>query len=183
MCGRFTLTSPASKLVEFFSTLKPEFEIEPRYNIAPTQMTPAILNDGGVRILRMMRWGLVPSWAKDISDGARMINARAETVASKPAFRKAFEKRRCLIPADGFFEWKRSGKEKQPYLIRMRDEAPFAFAGVWERWDDSEGGAVESYFRCNDNTERTHVDYPRSDAGDSSRRASGRLVATVLAGR
>lgn len=146
MCGRFTLTSPASKLVEFFATLEPEFQLEPRYNIAPTQMTPAIVEQGGARLMRLMRWGLVPSWAKHLSEGARMINARAETIDSKPAFRKAFRKRRCLIPADGFFEWKKVGKDKQPYLIGMSNEEPFAFAGLWERWHDPESeNIVESY--------------------------------------
>ena len=146
MCGRFTLTSPASKLVEFFATLAPEFELEPRYNIAPTQMTPTIVSQDGFRSMRPMRWGLVPSWANNIAEGAKMINARAETVDSKPAFRKAFEKRRCLVPANGFFEWKKLGKDRQPYLIGLANEEPFVFAGLWERWHDPETEVVvESY--------------------------------------
>lgn len=138
MCGRFTLTSPTSKLVEFFALLKPTFKIEPRYNIAPTQSIACIRQVDGFRSLTPMQWGLIPSLAKHKAEGAKMINARSETVAVKPAFRESFEARRCLIPANGFFEWKRSGSEKQPYLIRLRSQDPMAFAGLWTAWRDSE---------------------------------------------
>ncbi len=141
MCGRFTLTTPASKLVEIFGLVDDFPPLPPRYNIAPTQPVAAIREQDGFRRLNMLRWGLLPFWAKSSSVGARMINARAETVATKPAFRQAFKKRRCVIPADGFYEWMRSGNEKLPYLFRLRSGEPFAFAGLWERWhnpqDDS----------------------------------------------
>jgi len=111
-------------------------EMPPRYNIAPTQPVAAIRLEAATetREYAALRWGLVPSWATDLKIGSRLINARAETVASKPAFRAAFAKRRCLIPADGFYEWRPQGKEKQPYLIQMGDGQPFVFAGLWERW-------------------------------------------------
>jgi putative SOS response-associated peptidase YedK len=146
MCGRFTLHSRAAALARHFSC-EIEDEFAPRYNIAPTQMVSAIrmqAEDTHPRFVTL-RWGLVPSWAKDLSIGNRMINARAETVADKPAFRAALRRRRCLIPADGYFEWLKKGKTKQPYYFRMRDESPLAFAGLWETWrsgDDQE--ATES---------------------------------------
>lgn len=109
--------------------------IRPRYNIAPTQDVPAVrTTPGGQRELVMLRWGLVPSWADDISIGNRMINARGETVAEKPSFRSALKKRRCVVVADGYYEWKKTGKAKQPYLFHFDDDRPFAFAGLWERW-------------------------------------------------
>lgn len=138
MCGRFTLTSPASRLVEFFELLEPDVELGPRYNIAPTQPVAAIRSVDGFRQLSLFRWGLLPHFARSIGEGARMINARSETAATKPAFSKAFEKRRCLIPADGFFEWKKTGESRQPHLIRMASREPFAMAGLWERWRDPE---------------------------------------------
>ena len=117
-----------------------------RFNIAPTQEVPVIrCGEDGDRQLAMMRWGLVPSWAKEIGGSAPLINARGETVAEKPSFRNAFAKRRCLIPTDGFYEWKAEGKgEKQPYRIALPDDAPFAFAGIWERWQRAQGDALES---------------------------------------
>jgi putative SOS response-associated peptidase YedK len=138
MCGRFTLTSPASKLVEFFSLLEPPAELTPRYNIAPTQFSLCIRGTDDGRDANWLRWGLIPSWAKHESEGVRLINARSETVATKPAFRNAFQSRRCLVPADGFFEWKKTGSHKQPYLIRLRSQEPMAFAGLWERWKSLE---------------------------------------------
>ena len=115
-------------------------ELEPRYNIAPTQDVAVIRHDPrGRHELSLMRWGLVPFWAKDLAMGNRMINARSETVAEKPSFRNAFQRRRCLIPADGYYEWLTEGKKKQPYWIRMSDERPFAMAGLWERWKDPSG--------------------------------------------
>ena len=119
---------------------------EPRYNIAPTQTVPVVRTiDGSTsRELVWMRWGLVPRWAKDLSIGARSINARAETVSEKPTFRDAFKKRRCLVVADGYYEWISSGKNKQPYFIHFGDDHPFAFAGLWERWQGPTQ-AVESF--------------------------------------
>lgn len=109
---------------------------EPRYNIAPTQPAPVVRANvaNGRRVLDWLRWGLVPSWAKDLAVGNQLVNARSETLASKPAFRHAFRQRRCLVVADGFYEWQRQGKRKQPFYITAADGAPLAFAGLWERW-------------------------------------------------
>ncbi len=117
-----------------------------RYNIAPTQAVPVVRQDPKepVRRASLMRWGLVPYWAKDVNIGSRMINARAETAADKPAFREALDRRRCLIPADGFYEWKRNGKSKQPYCFELADREPFAFAGLWDCWLAPDGASLET---------------------------------------
>ena len=138
MCGRYTLSTPAGRLAEEFQ-LDSTVEIPPSYNVAPTQQVAAVLEDEGGRRLEMLRWGLVPSWADDPDIGARMINARSETAPEKPSFRRAFRGRRCLIPADGFYEWKRENGGKQPYYFRMQDGRPFAFAGLWESWEKGDG--------------------------------------------
>ena len=143
MCGRFTLTTPSAVLAEAFGLPEPP-DLPPRYNIAPTQLVAAVRAPEGRRELVSLRWGLIPSWAKDPTIGNSLINARGETVASKPSFRAAFKQRRCLVPADGFYEWKRSGKTKQPHYIRRPDGAPFAIAGLWERWRGDGGEPVES---------------------------------------
>ena len=133
MCGRFTLKSPAESIASLFEGLEvPEWI--PRYNIAPTQQAPTVRYRAGKPIFTALRWGLVPSWAKELAVGNRMINARSETVDSKPAFRDAFQKRRCLIVADGFFEWKNVGKRKFPFYITRVDGRPFCMAGLWETW-------------------------------------------------
>lgn len=134
MCGRFTLRTSAFVLAQAFG-VRAGADWAPRYNIAPTQTILAVaLNGEKERDWGLFRWGLIPSWADDPKIGNQMINARAETVAAKPAFRSAFRRRRCLILADGFYEWKKKGAEKQPLLICQRDGRPFAFAGLWERW-------------------------------------------------
>ncbi len=143
MCGRFTLRTPASQLVEIFQLLR-EPQLPLRYNIAPTQPVATVRAVDNRRELSQLHWGLIPSWAKDPKMGARMINARAETVSSKPSFRSAFRRRRCLIPADGFYEWKKTGGAKQPMYIHLRDNGPFAFAGLWERWEAADGSEIES---------------------------------------
>ena len=145
MCGRFTLSSP-SETVEALFELAETPDLAARYNVAPTQAVATVLVDAGKsqRVLRMLHWGLVPSWAKDPGIGARMINARAETVATKPSFRSAFRRRRCLIVADGFYEWKKLEHGKQPYYIRLADGAPFAFAGIWEHWEGGDAGEIDS---------------------------------------
>lgn len=134
MCGRFTLRTPAHVLAQFFGVIDvPDFS--PRYNIAPTQNVLAVrLNDQHHREFVQLHWGLIPSWADDPSIGSRMINARAESVRTKPSFRQAFQNRRCLIVADGFYEWQKQGAAKQPMLMSRQDGQPFAFAGLWERW-------------------------------------------------
>lgn len=145
MCGRFTLATPEQDLAVQFNL--PEVpDLQPRYNIAPTQPVAAVRlpTADGDRELVMLHWGLIPFWAKDPGIGSRMINARAETVAEKPAFRAAFRRRRCLVPADGFYEWQKQNGSKQPFYIRLQDGRPFAFAGLWERWQDEEGGVIES---------------------------------------
>ena len=128
------LATPVAEVQRLFGF--PELpNLKPRWNVAPTQPVPAVRREEDGRHLVTLRWGLVPFWADDPSIGARLINARAETLAEKPSFRDAFRKRRCLVPADGFYEWKTEGKRKQGYAIRRRDRAPFAFAGLWERWN------------------------------------------------
>ena len=119
-------------------------ETQPGFNIAPTQKVLAIREESGERDAAWLKWGLVPSWAKDPSMGARLINARSETVAEKPSFREAFKKRRCIIPADGFYEWQRTEGRKQPYFFQMRDGRPFGFAGLWERWEGEGGELLDS---------------------------------------
>jgi putative SOS response-associated peptidase YedK len=146
MCGRYTLqASPEEIAAQFAVEDTPLFK--PRYNIAPTQIVPVVRlrPESTKRELVQLRWGLIPSWAKDLRIGNQMINAKAETVATKPSFRSAFRKRRCLIPASGFYEWQQQGRQKQPMYIRLRDRRPFAFAGLWERWEPQDGEPVESY--------------------------------------
>jgi putative SOS response-associated peptidase YedK len=135
VCGRFTLRTPADRLGELFD-LDDIPALEPRYNIAPTQPVAIIRTAemSGRRELTMARWGLVPFWAKDVQMAAKSINARSESIADKPTFREAFRRRRCLVLADGFYEWKTEGKVKIPYYIHLADGRPFAFAGLWERW-------------------------------------------------
>jgi putative SOS response-associated peptidase YedK len=142
MCGRFQL-KPDQDWMEAFGVAEPP-DLPPRYNIAPTQEIVAVRRDvGGERRASLLHWGLVPAFAEDPAVGNRMINARSETVARKPAFREPFQKRRCLVPADGFYEWRRVGRVRDPYLLKRRDGKPFAFAGVWDRWTKS-GPPLES---------------------------------------
>ncbi|MGF1512759.1 MAG: SOS response-associated peptidase [Elainellaceae cyanobacterium] len=141
MCGRFTLTASAEIIADTFDLTAPP-EVKPRYNIAPSQPVVAIIaSDSASREASYFRWGLVPFWAKDPKIGYRLINARSETVAEKPAFRQAFARRRCLIVADGFYEWqvKEGQKQKQPFYFYPQDHQPFGFAGLWERWQSPEG--------------------------------------------
>ena len=147
MCGRYSLTSAPEAMRQLFDLDGPLLNLQPRYNIAPTQDAPIIrAADGGKRELAMLRWGLVPSWSKDGPDsGYSMINARAETVADKPAYRSAFRDKRCLVPADGFYEWKKVGKEKQPFRFTMADGAPFLLAGLWDRWRRPDGSDLQSF--------------------------------------
>lgn len=132
MCGRYTLRTPDDSLVERFKIDEYPSSILPSYNIAPTQEVAAVVEEDEERKLELLRWGLIPSWAKDPEIGSRMINARGETVSETPSFRKAFKARRCLILADGFYEWQKIDNGKQPYHVRMKDASPFAFAGLWE---------------------------------------------------
>lgn len=154
MCGRFVATAGPSELAQHFEVdevVIPE-EPEPRYNVAPTLEVPVVAESrsSGTRRLGLLRWGLVPSWAKDPSIGNKLINARAESAGEKPAFRKALSRRRCLVPADGFYEWKRpvGGKgPKQPYLIQHADGSPLALAGLWELWRPPGSSQDEPFLR------------------------------------
>ncbi|MGE3540399.1 MAG: SOS response-associated peptidase [Candidatus Tectimicrobiota bacterium] len=139
MCGRFTLTTATNALAERFQIVLPDEPPAPSYNIAPGQNVLSVIQDGPRKRAEYLRWGLVPSWAKDPSIGARMINARAESVAEKPSFRQALQRRRCLVLADGFFEWCKRGTEKVPMYMRLCTHQPFAFAGLWDVWRDSQG--------------------------------------------
>lgn len=145
MCGRFVLTADPSIIQTTFNLSSVPEDLTPRYNVAPTQAVPVITNDDP-RALVFHRWGLIPSWAKDKSTGSKMINARAESVDEKPSFRTAFKRRRCLIPADGFYEWRQSenDKTKVPIFIHLKGRKIFAFAGLWEIWRSPQGEEVRS---------------------------------------
>ena len=144
MCGRYVLTTPVEALRDAFGFVE-QPNLAPRYNIAPTQDVPVLRQrrqPEGERTLQMLRWGLVPPRARSLADGARMINARAETITTKPAFAIPFRRRRCLVPASGFYEWRPDDPSKQPYLIAQADGALFAFAGLWDRWHDRSSGEI-----------------------------------------
>lgn len=145
MCGRFTLIAPGEAVAELFR-LPETPTLAPRYNIAPTQPVAAvrISRDSGRRELTHFYWGLIPRWAKDPSIGSRMINARSETAAEKPSFRAAVKYRRCLVPADGFYEWQKLNGKKQPVRVQTRDGGLFAIAGLWEHWSSPDGSEIES---------------------------------------
>lgn len=144
MCGRFTLTIDPDELQTTFNLSEPPpADLTPRYNIAPSQAVAVIAN-GASRKLEFFKWGLIPAWARDPKIGNRMINARAETLSEKPSFRSALKKRRCLILADGFYEWKKEGKTKTPMYLQLKDGEPFAFAGLWETWKSPEAELIKS---------------------------------------
>jgi len=141
VCGRYAFFSPAEAVKRVFA-LDDVPALEPRYNVSPTQDVPTVrAGEEGARAFALLHWGLVPKWAKEKAIGNRMINARAETLAEKPSFRDAFRKRRCLVLADGWYEWQVAPGGKQPWFVRMKDARPFAFAGLWERWKDPASGA------------------------------------------
>jgi len=149
MCGRFVSSSPPDELAKYFDIEQvAETALDPSYNVAPSSDVYVVVESGGIRRLETFHWGLIPFWAKDMKTGNKMINARAETVAEKNAYKHAFKKRRCIIPADGFYEWKKvpGQKAKQPYFIQRSDGEPLAFAGLWEFWrpKDDEGEPVRS---------------------------------------
>ena len=143
MCGRYSFTSPPEAMRRLFAFAGPIPNLAPRYNIAPTQQAPVIrlakTGGDGARDLAMMRWGLIPGWSKGPDTRFSMINARAETVAEKPAYRGAYRHRRCLVPADGFYEWQKRDGSKQPWRITVTDQEVFAFAGLWESWHGDDG--------------------------------------------
>ena len=141
MCGRFGLALSNEQLTELLD-LPEEIDLRARYNIAPSQRIMALRNAGTEREVTTLKWGLVPFWAKDPKVGYRLINARSETAHEKPSFREAFKHRRCLVPADGFYEWRNEGKRKQPYHIGLKDNGGFLMAGLWDRWIDQDTGEV-----------------------------------------
>jgi len=144
MCGRFSQSLAGDAIAQAFQLAEvPDWQ--PRYNIAPTQTIPAIMaTEKSDRHFKPLRWGLIPSWSKDPAIGVKMINARSETVAEKPSFRSAFKRHRCLILADGFYEWCKQSGKKQPFYFQLQDGSPFAFAGLWERWQALEGDVLET---------------------------------------
>ncbi len=146
MCGRFVQVSPFSIVAETFDIAEGRADLPPRYNIAPEQTVWAVIRETGSHRNRLVpfRWGLVPSWSKDPSMGTRMINARAESVAEKPSFKSAFRKRRCLVVADGFYEWRRTGRAKTPFYIRLTSGKPFGLAGLYEIWTSPAGEALRT---------------------------------------
>jgi putative SOS response-associated peptidase YedK len=146
MCGRCRLSRRKELVEEYFDTVSDELDWNPRYNIAPTQPVPVIRQDPKepIRELSQMKWGLIPFWSKDPSGAAKMINARSETASTKPAFRDPLKFRRCLLPADGFYEWKRTATSKQPYCFEVGDGELFAFAGIWDRWKEPSGGWIKT---------------------------------------
>ena len=144
MCGRFTLFSDLKHIQLTLPIDAVHAKVTPNYNIAPTQPVLTVVQREGVNILETMRWGLIPSWAKDAQIGYKMINARAETVAEKPSFKRSFQQRRCLIVADGFYEWRKDGTKKTPMFIRLKSKRPFSFAGLYAIWKSPEGEAVTS---------------------------------------
>ena len=144
MCGRFELHSALEIIAQIFSLGRITVPLRPRYNIAPGQDIPIVLSEGAERALVPSRWGLIPHWAKDEKDGYKMINARAETVAEKPSFRQAFSRHRCLIVADGFYEWKKEGAKKKPVYVRLRSGRPFGFAGIYSDWTAPDGNTVRT---------------------------------------
>lgn len=145
MCGRFTLNKSGEAIASAFQLTEIP-QVLPRYNIAPTQLVSTVLHpaENSNRQFHQLRWGLIPSWAKDPQMGARLINARAETITEKPSFRSAFRHRRCLVIADGFYEWQRQEGKKQPFYFRFQNGQPFAFAGLWERWRSPDGEEIQS---------------------------------------
>ena len=143
MCGRMVVSSEPAALAAAFN-VKPAVQFAPRYNLAPQQNVLAIVLANGRRKFTAFQWGLVPAWSSDPAIGSKLINARAETAMEKPAFKEAFRYRRCLIVADGFYEWKAAGAEKQPYFIRLRSRAPMALAGLWDAWKAPDGKTLHT---------------------------------------
>ena len=144
MCGRFVLFSSPEEIKEAFAVQQVRYQVEPSYNVAPTQSVAVVVQREGVNTLEKMRWGLIPAWAKDPAIGSRMINARAETVGEKPSFKRPLKDRRCLVVANGFYEWQKTAQAKIPMFIRLKSGQPFSFAGLYDVWTSPEGEAVVS---------------------------------------
>ena len=144
MCGRFVLFSSPEEIREAFAVQQVRYQVEPSYNVAPTQSVAVVVQREGVNTLEKMRWGLIPAWAKDPAIGSRMINARAETVGEKPSFKRPLKDRRCLVVANGFYEWQKTGQAKIPMFIRLKSGQPFGLAGLYDVWTSPDGEAVTS---------------------------------------
>ena len=146
MCGRYSLLSPAKAVQRLFRCVSSEVNFSPRYNISPNQFAPVVaLQDNGTQSLSLMKWGLIPTWSKSNNNRYSMFNARVETVSTKRAYSDAFKKRRCLVPTDGFYEWKKHGSMKEPYRISLTNEKVFAFGGLWERWENGSASVIHSF--------------------------------------
>jgi putative SOS response-associated peptidase YedK len=163
MCGRYTLTKTGNTIQSHFAFMAENIAHKQRYNIAPTQTAPVVMIRENKRECLLMRWGLVPSWAKDEKFGSRMINARAETIREKPSFKDSFKTKRCLVPTDGFIEWENIGGEKRPHYITLQNKGLFAFAGIWSEW--KKGGGLLSTFsiittHCNSLVQPIHPRMP-----------------------
>lgn len=143
MCGRYTLAKPLKSILSHFAATLFKLDYKPSYNIAPSQLSPVVVNRSGQRQLTAMKWGLIPSWAKDEKIAWKLINARSETAHEKPSFKNSLKNQRCLIPADGFIEWQ--GKEKQPHYIQLKNQPLFAFAGLWSTWNNKNGNSLDTY--------------------------------------
>ncbi len=145
MCGRYSIFSESNILAKHFGVFPSTEKLAPHYNACPIQLLPIILNENNQRIVKLFKWGLVSSWAKDPSFGNKMINARAETLQQKPAFKKLLKNRRCIIPADGFFEWRKTSLGKKPMYFFLASKNPFAFAGLWDSWKGSDGKIINTF--------------------------------------
>lgn len=147
MCGRYTESKRIADVKSRIEFDRAQMELLPRFNIAPTQVAPVVVVQGGEALLKPMRWGLVPFWAKDVAIGSRMINARAETLSAKPSYRAVFKRRRCLVVADSLYEWQKlpDSKTKQPMRILLQDESVFGFAGLWDSWTSADGSELETF--------------------------------------
>ena len=154
MCGRYTYFPAEFSDLRLTWNVDEVFDLKPRYNIAPTQEAPVVVQADGKRTVKLFRWGLIPWWAKDPAIGNRMINARGETLAEKPAFKDLIGKRRCLVLADGFYEWRKEGKGKVPMRFELKSGEPFAFAGLWDIWKQPDGQSFAHLYDCHDRAQR-----------------------------
>jgi putative SOS response-associated peptidase YedK len=182
MCGRFSLTLSAEQIAARFGASVPE-GYRPRYNIAPTQEVIALVADAQGRHLETLRWGLIPHWAKDPKIGNKLINARAETLFTKPSFRDAVKRRRCLIVADGFYEWRQTSQGRRvPVYVRLKSKEPFGFAGLWDVWGSPEGQTLKTCTIVTTEPNDLHKAHSRSDAGDRAQRVRRALARSVVEG-
>ena len=172
MCGRYTITADGQQLALRFGAEPSAAGVAARYNAAPTQQLPVIAN-AEPNAIQLLTWGLVPAWVQGKTDGSRLINARLETAATRPSFRDAWRQRRCLVLADGFYEWQRTARGKVPMRITLKSNEPFAFAGLWGEW---RGSSEDAALRTFTHAQRPHGAHPHADAGDPAPGAGGGLA-------